>query len=137
MSRHAKITLIIISSLIFGLIVTGGAVYGVSVYLDRQYASLHDGCAPRQVNHKVIIQGDKMIPDHTTGVRCETLTITNLDDAHRMIAFGVHNNHVAYDGISEYSLSRGKDFTITLVQKGTFIFHDHMDETVKATLEVN
>ena len=137
MTHRIKTTLIVIISIVLGTAATAGAIFGVSVYLDHQYASLHDGCAPRQTNHKVVIDGDKMTPEHTSGKRCETLTITNHDDKHRMLAFGVHNNHVAYDGISEYSLSHDQSVTVTLVQTGNFIFHDHMDEAVAATLEVS
>jgi len=136
MNRRAKTTIIVIISIVLGAAVTVGAIFGVSVYLDRQYSSLHDGCAPRQTNHKVVIKDDKMTPQHVSGNRCETLTITNSDDKHRMIAFGVHNNHVAYDGISEHDLPFNQNFTVTLVQTGEFIFHDHMDEEVSATLEV-
>jgi hypothetical protein len=107
-----------------------------SAYHDQRYAKSHQGCLPGQINHKVTIENDIVSPLHTTATKCDTLTITNLDTTRRDIAFGVHDKHIAYDGISEQALIKDQSLTVTLVQTGDFIFHDHMHDEVRGTFSV-
>lgn len=86
--------------------------------------------------HKVLIRDDKVIPSHTTGSLCGTLTIVNLDSEVRLLAFGVHDKHQPYDGIGEKVLRRGQSLTVTLVQAGNFRFHDHIHDEVQGTFTV-
>ena len=134
--KRNKTLLIIILSLVVGLIFTLGAIRLIGVYLDRQYAGLHEGCAPRQMNHLVVVKDNVISPSDFTANRCETLTVTNLDDSERMMAFGVHEQHVAYDGVSEKVLQKGESFTVVLIQTGSFKVHDHDNDEVKSTFEV-
>ncbi len=99
---------------------------------------IHPGTAAESCNsrpahgqsHSIMIMNDKVEPAQTTGQLCDTLTITNMDDITREIAFGMHQKHVFYDGIEERSLKKDESFTITMNQTGTFHFHDHLhDET--------
>ncbi len=89
-----------------------------------------------QTIHKVVIENDRVTPSHTDAKQCDTLVITNLDDKDRVMAFGKHESHVSYDGISERLLSQGQSLTVTLGQAGTFPFHDHAQESVQGTFTV-
>jgi len=114
----------------------GVIIWGTTSYLNQQYADTHQGCMPGQTNHAVTIQNNVVTPSNTVGSRCETLTITNLDDMQRLIAFGPHEDHVAYDGIKEQAVTKGESLRVTLVQTGTFRFHDHDDDEVQGTFTV-
>jgi hypothetical protein len=136
MSQKKKKTLIIVVVGIVVLGLAGGGLWAVSAYLDQQYASLHDGCYPNRPNHTIVVQDDKAIPSTEVANRCDTLTVTNLDDESREMAFGVHEKHTAYDGITEQVLEKGQSFTVTLVQTGTFKVHDHEHDEVQAVFQV-
>lgn len=86
--------------------------------------------------HNVVIQNNKVSPSSTVAPLCDTLTITNLDDKERLIAFGLHEHHVAYDGITERILTQSQSFTVTLIQKGNFRFHDHWHDKIQGTFTV-
>jgi plastocyanin len=68
--------------------------------------------------------------------RCDTLTITNEDTAAREVAFGIHDHHVPYDGVSERVLNKGQSLTVTLDQTGTFRWHDHLHDEVEGRFTV-
>jgi hypothetical protein len=87
--------------------------------------------------HTVNIQNDQIIPATTVANKCDTLVITNRDSVERIIAFGPHENHISYDGVSEQLLAKDKSMTITLIKTGTYSFHDHDQETVSGTFTVN
>jgi hypothetical protein len=136
MKQRVKIS-IIISLVAIGIVLcTYGLVWAVSGFLDKQYARLHDGCLPHTPNHVIVVKDNKASPPNTIGNRCDTLMITNLDDISRKIAFGLHDNHVRYDGVDEQALSKGQTLTITLIQTGYFSLHDHLDEKAFATFQV-
>lgn len=112
-----------------------GAIW-VSHIESNKAASAYPPCSGKHAVHEVVIQNNKAVPAHTDGKRCDTLVITNLDDQDRVIAFGPHEHHVAYDGISERYLNQGGTFRVTLVQPGNFRFHDHIDDVVQGTFTV-
>ena len=86
--------------------------------------------------HQVIIKNNKVIPVNTVAPRCDILTITNLDDKERLMAFGLHEHHVPYAGITEKILIQSQSLTVTLVQAGHFRFHDHWHDEVQGTFTV-
>ena len=136
MKRRVKIS-IIISLVAIGIaLCLVGVIWAVSAFLDNQYARLHDGCFQHAPNHVIVVKDNKASPHNTIGYRCDTLVITNLDNVKREIAFGLHDNHVRYDGVDEQALSKGQTFTVTLIQTGNFLLHDHLDENVSATFQV-
>jgi len=136
LKKRVKISVVVVLSAVVVIIIAVGAIHFTSRYLDNQYAKLHEGCKPNQPNHLVVIQNDNAVPDNIVASRCETLTIKNLDNEDRMIAFGLHEDHVPYDGVSEQLMSLGQSLTVTLVQTGNFRFHDHVHDEVQATFEV-
>jgi len=125
----------IASALVFVLI-AAASTWAVMSYLDRQYVSLHDGCAPRKPNHTITVKNNDAVVSSDVILRCDTLSVINLDDTSRMMAFGVHDNHTSYDGVTEKVLNKGESFTVTLVQAGEFIVHDHDNDTVQAKFHV-
>lgn len=84
-----------------------------------------------------LIQGNKITPDNIQAKKCDTLTIVNKDAPTRLMAFGEHDHHIIYGGISEYRLSTEQKFTVTLDKTGTYLIHDHFDESVAAHFTVN
>jgi len=88
------------------------------------------------VTHIVTIKKSVVSPSHTTALLCDRLAITNLDDTARLMAFGVHEKHQAYDGVIEKALTKGQSASVTLVQAGNFKFHDHVHDEVQGTFTV-
>jgi hypothetical protein len=127
------ITLLVV---VFGGAAAFGSIVGVNAYNDQQYASLHQGCSSHHVSHFVTIKDSVVSPENTVASKCDTLTIKNLDDVDRMVAFGVHEMHTAYDGVEERDLLGNQEFTVTLIQTGSFKFHDHMHDEVAGTFQV-
>jgi hypothetical protein len=136
MKRHTKALILSLVALCIAIAIAVGAVFVVRAYSDKQYASLHEGCHQNQTNHLITIKNDKANPATFQAQRCETLTITNLDDVNREMAFGLHDDHVAYDGVLEKFLQKGESFTVNLIQTGSFRVHDHENDDVEATFVV-
>jgi len=86
--------------------------------------------------HKVIVKNGRVNPIHTQAQKCDTLIITNMDDQQRLLAFGRHDNHISYDGVSEKLLDQGQSLTVTLIKPGTYLFHDHENPIVAGTFTV-
>jgi len=85
------------------------------------------GCPQTGHHWYVTILNNRVVPQHTSVHRCDVLTITNDDDRDRLLAFGPHDHHISYDGVSERLIGTGHSVTITLVKTGTYPFHDHQD----------
>lgn len=77
---------------------------------------------------QVTIKDGQASPQISDGQLCDRITFTNQDNVTREIAFGPHENHLAYDGIADKFLNKNQSFTITLNQPGTFHFHDHLHD---------
>lgn len=94
-------------------------------------------CPPNRPNHLVVVQNNIVNPALTTAQRCDTLTIKNADNKIRLIGFGEHDRHQAYDGVAQRQLKANESFTITLYKKGTFSFHDHYQDEAQGSFTVN
>lgn len=103
----------------------------------RSDTSTQTGCTSSGANYKIVIQNDAASPNNVAGNLCDTITITNLDSRPFTIAFGPHEHHVAYDGISERMLMKDQSLTFKLVKKGDFKFHDHIRNDVGGTFSVH
>lgn len=134
--KKLKIPLLITGITLITVITIGLATNLASFYLTRKYMSAHDGCSPASTHHKVTIQSGTVSPQNTVAKRCETLTITNLDSTRRIMAFGQHDHHITYDGITEDPLIKDQSLTVTLIKTGDFKFHDHANDEVKGTFSV-
>jgi hypothetical protein len=87
--------------------------------------------------HKVFIKDNKAVPSHTVALQCDTLEIINQDNGIKLMAFGPHEHHVSYDGVSERALGPGQSFSVKLVQVGTFTFHDHITDAARGSFTVS
>ncbi len=88
-------------------------------------------------NYTIYIENDQATPQHIEAHQCDLLTITNRDDAIRLIAFGKHDSHTPYDGIETKVLSKEQSFTINLSQTGKdFLVHDHKNDEIQSTFTV-
>lgn len=93
-------------------------------------------CDKQGTNHLVMIQDDTLSMPNTVAKLCDTLTIMNNDSRIRIIAFGQHDQHVAYDGVTEQVLAESQSFTVVMNKLGTYTFHDHTEEAVAGTFTV-
>jgi hypothetical protein len=123
------------------------ALVGCGVFIGARYASEHFlshtqkvsstvQCTRQPTVHTVTIQNSQVFPVHTQAALCDTLTIINDDNILRLMAFGEHENHQAYDGITEKLLEQGQNLTVTLNQAGTFKFHDHLHDAIQGDFTV-
>ena len=136
MLKWIEKALILIGALAVIIGVAFLAVNLASHYLDQKYADTHQGCFPHQATHTVIIQNGVTSPAHINALRCDTLTIINRDSTSHMIAFGLHEKHVPYDGIEERMLTKDSSLSVTLIETGSFRFHDHLHNIVQGTFSV-
>lgn len=74
---------------------------------------------------------DAVAPQTIRAERCDTLVFKNADATTREIAFGPHDNHVAYNGIAERFLNKNQSFSVQLTELGTFHWHDHLHDGVE------
>jgi hypothetical protein len=109
----------------------------VAVVANIYLSNNSDKCANNTGNeHIVIIKDNIMSPSATTAKLCDKLTIVNEDEVQRIIAFGQHDNHISYDGITEKEISKDQRFSVTLNELGDYLFHDHDQEEVSGTFLV-
>ena len=129
----------------YGLAILGGILaVGVIIFLAVQQfagnqlreASADNPCGEPGNLHVVTISDDTFQPDYVSAKRCDQMTIQNTDSQLRKIAFGKHNKHQPYNGITEKLLHKGEGLTITLDQTGSYTLHDHLNEKVKGNFTV-
>ncbi|MCA9325158.1 hypothetical protein KDA23_03795 [Candidatus Saccharibacteria bacterium] len=118
-------------------VVVGGIVIGgvVAVIVGNNRAAT-DVCTSTGANHVISISNGIMQPQDTLAQHCDTLTVINKDDITRRIAFGVHDHHQAYDGVSEKILHKGESLTVTLIKTGDYHVHDHYHDATEAEFTV-
>jgi plastocyanin len=87
--------------------------------------------------HEVIIKNDQAVPDKITALQCDTLEFVNEDSGIILMAFGPHEHHISYDGVSERALGPGQSFSVKLVQVGTFHFHNHITDGAQGNFTVS
>ncbi len=93
-------------------------------------------CGTYSITHFVNITEGVATPNEVTGKLCDKLSIINHDDRIRLMAFGVHDSHQAYDGTVEKPLQKGESLTVTLNKAGTYRFHDHIDDQAQGIFTV-
>jgi len=114
-----------------------GAIYATNLLSNNKQAAASHVCVVG--SHKIyvaVIKSDQVSPKHTDARLCDKLTITNLDNEQRIIAFGQHEKHTAYDGVEERVLDKGQSLTVELNKTGTYKFHDHEHDEVQGTFTV-
>ncbi len=124
---------------VLALLLGGVGVLAVMFFVVAPHLGNSHGetsCPRTGTQHTAVVKDGKVTPAHTDAKRCDTLTITNEDARARLMAFGMHDKHVAYDGVSQQRLEQGQRFTVTLNKTGDYLFHDHYDEDAKGTFSV-
>ena len=123
--------------MLVGVLMVGGVITTAVVLSQRALEANAGPCGNRQGAHlQATIRDDKVMPATIHASLCDQLTITNNDKRTREVAFGQHEHHEAYDGITEKILNKGQSMTVLLNQVGSFRFHDHEDDTVQAFFTV-
>lgn len=136
--RRLGWTILWMAAIVIGLCGVVAATVVLAQHLPQESTgplTVHCTETPSTVVHTVVIH-DAMLPQHTTAKLCDKLTIANEDNQLRLVAFGVHEHHTPYDGITEELLAKGQSLTVTLNQAGTFLFHDHLEDQVNGTFTV-
>jgi uncharacterized protein (DUF1501 family) len=117
-----------------------GAIFGAIWVTHTSTAQVANGqrrCAEASPHHYTVhIENGQAVPAVTRAKKCDILSITNDDPQVRLLAFGKHDDHISYDGVSERQLSQGQSLTVTLVKIGTYTFHDHIDDRAQGTFIV-
>jgi plastocyanin len=132
-SPAVRITLFCLGLLVF----SSAVIYGsVKLYAGFKPNTSSSTCKQKGVDHLVIIKNNAVTPAHTNGKLCDTMTVTNTDDVLRYIAFGRHDEHQPYDGITEKTIEKDQSFTITMDEAGSYKFHDHLHDEVQGTFTV-
>jgi plastocyanin len=135
MSKNLKSSLVLIAFL--GVIFLG--VFGT--FWVGKNATRHEKaevveCTVQAAGHTVEIKDGKVIPQYLDAKVCDKLTIINRDDRLRLIAFGVHDDHIYYNGITEKVLKKDQSLSVTLNQTGVYLFHDHIQDEVQGQFNV-
>jgi cytochrome o ubiquinol oxidase subunit IV len=95
-------------------------------------------CVGASTMHMVVIKNGLASPQHTDAHRCDTIMFMNEDNVSRYIAFGPHENHEVYGGVTGLSLSNGQeDQTLILNEAGTHSFHDHLHDEMTGDFTVS
>jgi hypothetical protein len=128
--------------LLIGVVcIIGGAVAitatAASTYLSKNTEGSSGSCqGVSSQNHTLTITNDTASTNHIAAKYCDTLTVINRDDRLRSMAFGVHDQHRAYAGVTEKILAQDQSFTVTLDEIGSFLIHDHQQESVGSSFTV-
>ncbi len=132
--KSGKVTLVILGFLLIGAL-GGGLLYAATNHFlnNTTEGSI---CKTTGTHYSVTIQSDIFSEKQINGRLCDTLTITNADDKVRNIAFGEHDNHEPYNGISEKVLQKDGNFTFTFDKTGRFEVHDHLEDATQTFFTV-
>jgi hypothetical protein len=127
---------------ITGFIVVVAVLVGLTTVLGGSFLrretedTLPGKCQNIGRTYNVIIQGGAAQPTHIDAHVCDQLTIQNLDTKTRLIGFGNHSQHVAYNGVAERMLKTGQSMNLVLNQVGSYHFHDHYQSELEVTFTV-
>jgi hypothetical protein len=114
----------------FVVLISFGTFFIAKNATKREAPPVED-CKAVGQNHLAEVKNDEFAPKSVDAKICDELTIINKDEKLRLMAFGVHNEHIYYYGVSEQVLKKDEELTITLNRAGTYIFHDHLQEEVQ------
>ena len=133
-----KDTMRVVSFCMLAALLTAAAVYGANQAYSKLAAKAPKltTCAHKGTDHKVIIKNGSVAPAHIDGKLCDTMSVTNTDNVLRYIAFGRHDEHQPYDGITEKTIEKDQGFTVTMDEVGSYKFHDHLHDEVQGTFTV-
>lgn len=126
-------TLIMLTLSLAAVLVVGFRAISIS-----NKTSAQPECAsPNKTVHTVNIVDGKAMPADVQAHLCDTLTIVNDDHEPREMAFGLHEAHEPYNGVTERFLNPHQSFSVVLNQTGTYRFHDHLDDSSQGYFHVS
>lgn len=122
-----------------GIVAAVALIYGVTVHFapGNTKTAKAVACPKIGATHSISVHGEAITPEHTEALLCDKLVITNQDNMIRLMAFGLHDHHQPYDGVTEKALAQGQSLSVVLNQTGTFTFHDHLHDEVQGSFTVN
>ena len=131
-----QVVLAIVGILSLGALVVFGTLYLSDRFLPAPTKNKPLACATTGVTHTASIVNGTVSPIHINAKHCDVLTIVNNDSVVRRMAFGQHDEHIVYNGVSERILKQNESLTVTLDQTGEYLFHDHYQESTQGTILV-
>lgn len=138
MKKLRVVLFIILAAIVTG--VCGLGIYNMSRGLlgpgESEKASNCTGSSIKSTDYIVTISGGKPSINDINARVCDKLTIVNADDQLRLIAFGVHERHQSYAGVTEQILKPGEQMSVALNQAGVFTVHDHLHDGAEVTFTV-
>lgn len=124
------VTLLIMIAIAVVVVLLAGKALGTPTQHDAT------ACADTGTEYIVTIKNSQLSINDIHARRCDKLTVVNDDNTLRLMAFGRHDHHQSYDGVTEKVLAQNQSFTVTLDQTGSFTFHDHLHDEVQGTFTV-
>lgn len=134
--KPIRIVLFVVAAMVVGGAVAGGVYMAAHSMLgSHKEATLN--CNTRQAAEYIVtIKGDQLDINDIHAKPCDTLTIINADQKLRLMAFGVHDHHQTYAGLTEQTLRPNDRMTIRLTQRGSYTFHDHLSTDIDGRFTV-
>jgi plastocyanin len=127
----------VLTLLSIATVVLAAGIIGIATAV-QQKSDDDANCTNSHGHHyEVVIQDSTVRPNQVSGQLCDTITFTNKDNEIRELAFGAHEDHVPYDGITERALRQDQSLTITLNKLGTYHFHDHDHDEISGDFTVS
>lgn len=93
-------------------------------------------CANLGQTHVLQITTKGFNPKQLEMKRCDQVQFVAADGHNHELAFGTHNHHLGYPGYTEHLLKSGTGETITLSKTGSYLIHDHLNDTLKALVTI-
>ena len=138
MKSNSKNIVIILVGLTLVIATIVGTVFASKKYLtsrDTAKESTSD-CRKSGKSYEFVIENDVIVPSEIQVTICDSITVINRDNKQRLLAFGEHEDHGSYQGMSDLPLAKGQNVTFVAATKGTFLVHDHNQDEVSATFIV-
>lgn len=136
MKKISQILFVIGSIALVGLIIVIVTTLAKQALGNEKQSRTKVECSQPGTEYLVTIQNGQPTITDIQAKTCDQLTIMNSDDQLRLIAFGVHEDHETYNGITEQTLEKNDKFTVTLNETGRYTFHDHLNDTFLGTFTV-
>lgn len=75
-------------------------------------------------------------PSKVAAHLCDQVVLINNSSEEVIAAIGPHTHHIHYPGFEETALSHGQSYAFRLPQTGSLFLHDHDNEALNSTINV-
>ena len=125
--------------ILFCVFITGSVLFGLYhlgvIKIPQARARDCSGSESQMVH--VSIRNNAFVPEHVQAYVCDKLVIRNEDQEPHEPAVGPHPQHSSYPGFdAEKPLAQGETFEFMLNRPGSYSFHDHLHEDIRATITI-